>query len=118
MLDVKGDDMPMMPSRDHRSFKLVKRHSDYGPELMAFYESPINGWCPMISCWAISDPEGADVQEDQISVNGMHFAYCISDDRFEDYDDAAARMEVIEDPSDCDMPTAMMVLGILTQRVI
>lgn len=87
-------------------------------ELMAFFETPITGgsgmsWCPMISVWAMTD-DLDESQEDVITVNGMHFGYCISENTPADYAD----IKPIDDISDVNMPTYMLAIGMLTSQVL
>jgi hypothetical protein len=104
----------MLPYRETISISLNKRtQRDGTPELVAFFESTINGWSPMIAVWPCSDDLETS-QEDTITLNGMVYAYCISDDQASSFNDLVA----IDDPSDCDWPTAMFIIGSLMRHVI
>lgn len=104
--------MALGPYRENISFALCTRQQRDGtPELVAFFETPINHWFPMISLWR--DKNDAETSpEDTLNVMGEKIAFCISDETRGDYDDLTPC-----DPKLID-PILMFAMGSLMRRVI
>jgi hypothetical protein len=103
----------MLPYRETQAIEFY-RHTmrDGTEETMAFFKTTINGWSPMISVWLIDPNDDRNSQEDQITFNGVTYAYCISDQTTDEWDDLRLVDTIAVDPID------MLVIGSLMRRVI
>lgn len=91
----------------------VYKHTD--GSLYAFYGANHTGWAPCVAVWVIDRTDPKSDNEDVVSINGMHFAYCTSDDTPEDFGD---KLTMIADPSELrSMACEMMIAGLIYERV-
>lgn len=103
--------MALGPYREEIQFDLFfRRQRDGTPELLAYFKTPINGWCPCINVWRDKN-EPSESPEDTITVFGENIAFCITDQASSDYDD----LEPVS-PKLIDAPL-LFAIASLTRRV-
>ncbi len=103
------------PSRESVDVAVYTKVFDDGRrELSCFYGANSTGWAPMVAVWAVDANDPKNVHEEMISIGGMTFAYCTSNDLATDFDG----LQLVENPVDArDWALEMMVAGILYERV-
>jgi hypothetical protein len=83
-------------------------------DTLVAYSPSMGRWSDgvMMQVWAFGgDPKNTD--ENLIALNGMHVAWCCSDDTPSDWDN----LTPIEDPSDIDCPTLMFAIAVLANEI-